>query len=142
MEKIVSYDTLKGHYVADACIVWCFDDRFTGLLHEFTKDLENFDLVKISGGAKVLAEGPSPARDFVQEQIAVSLRLYGTKKIILMLHEDCAAYGGSKRFADRETERGFYADQLVAAEEFLKGAMPDAVVETYYGAFDGLYRTK
>jgi carbonic anhydrase len=141
MEKIISYDTLKGSYVADACIVWCFDDRFTGLLREFTKGMENFDLVKVAGGAKALAEGPSPARDFLTDQVAVSIRLHGAKKVMLMLHEDCGAYGGSKRFADGETEQNFYISQLALARDFLRektGAVP---VETYYGTFDALYRT-
>ena len=140
MKKILSHDTLKGHYEAEACIVWCFDDRFTGLLREFTKDMENFDLVKVAGGAKALAEGASPARDFVQEQIATSLRLHGAKKVVLMLHEDCGAYGGSKRFTDQETERGFYIGQLAAARDFVSGFIGNISVETYYGTFDGLYQ--
>lgn len=140
MEKILSYDTLKGHYEAEACVVWCFDDRFTGLLWEFTKDMENFDLVKVAGGAKALAEGASPARDFVQEQVATSLRLHGAKKVVLMLHEDCGAYGGSKRFADKETEQVFYVSQLDIAQDFVESFVGDVPVETYYGTFDGLYQ--
>lgn len=139
MEKIVSYDSSREHYAADACIVWCFDDRFSGLLGEFSKGFKHFDLVKIAGGAKVLAGGTSPERDFVVGQIKTSVRLHGTKKIILMFHRDCGAYGGSKSFADDDAERLHFESQLVDARNFLVGEISDIPVEVYFADFDGLY---
>lgn len=37
MQKIINFQTNKEHYHAEACIVWCFDDRFTPVLNEFIK---------------------------------------------------------------------------------------------------------
>ncbi len=139
MKKIISHDTPKEHYGADACVIWCFDDRFSGLLGAFTEGFSNFDLVKVAGGAKALAEGPSSDRDFVLGQIRASVRLHGTKKIVLMLHRDCGAYGGSKQFMDADAEAAFYRDQLAAAEEFLKGEMADVPTEAYFADLDGLF---
>jgi carbonic anhydrase len=41
--------------------------------------------------------GISQARgrsEFVLEQIRKSIRLHGTRRVILMVHSDCGAYGG------------------------------------------------
>ena len=140
MKKIVSHDTPKDHYVADACIAWCFDDRFSGLLAEFAKDLKNYDLVKVAGGAKALAGGPSPERDFVLGQVKTSVRLHGTKKIVLMLHRDCGGYGGSKQFAGSDAEKAFFTDQLDRARRFVRREFPGLAVEAVFADFDGLHR--
>ena len=109
MELLVKFESLKEHYTADACVVWCFDDRFYKLLKAFGKQegFAHIDLVKIAGGAKALAsvESASPDHDFVLNQIKTSARLHGTKRVILMLHRDCGAYGGSKSFADLDAEK-------------------------------------
>ncbi len=139
MKKTLSYATPKEHYAADACVVWCYDDRFSGLLGALMKDLKNYDLVKVAGGAKALAGGPSPERDFILGQITTSVRLHGTKRIVLMLHRDCGAYGGSKQFADPDVEMAFFKNQLAAAKDFLKGEIGDLSVDAYFADFDGLF---
>jgi carbonic anhydrase len=139
MEKIVSFDSPREHYTADACVVWCFDDRFSGLLNVFVKDFKNYDLVKVAGGAKALAGEASPERDFVLDQIKKSIALHGTKKVILMLHRDCGAYGGSKSFADMETEKSNQTNQLAAAKKFLTSEIPNIPIDIYFAEFDGLY---
>ena len=60
MKNILPFRSPKEHYVADACVVWCFDNRFSVLLQAFTKGVKNIDLVKVAGGAKALAGDPSP----------------------------------------------------------------------------------
>ena len=127
------------HYVADACVVWCFDDRFSGLLGKLAKGFKNFDLVKIAGGAKALAGDASPERDFVLSQIKTSVRLHGTKRIVLMLHRDCGAYGGSKSFENADGEVTSHAERLVAAKKFLNNEVPGVPVDIYFADFDGLY---
>ena len=55
----------------------------------------NSDPIKIAGGAKVLASPEREAdREFVLDQIRKSMRLHGTRRVILMVHSDCGAYGG------------------------------------------------
>jgi hypothetical protein len=141
-EPVIKFDSPKDHYTADACVVWCFDDRFYKLLKVFGKqeNFKNIDLVKVAGGAKALAGTASPDRDFLLGQIKASIRLHGTKRIILMLHRDCGAYGGSKAFGDAEAERCHYSDQLEMARQFVKNEIPDVSVDTYFADFDGLYR--
>jgi hypothetical protein len=139
MERKISFQSSADHYVADACIVWCFDDRFSDLLGEFSKTFKNSDLVKIAGGAKALAGGPTFERDFVLNQIKTSIKLHGTKRIALMLHRDCGAYGGSKSFVDTDAELNSQKDQLSAAKNFLSSEISDIPVDLYFADFDGLY---
>lgn len=140
MDPFVKFDSQRGHYAADACVVWCFDDRFYKLLKAFGKQegFGHIDLVKVAGGAKALAGGGSPDREFLLSQIKASARLHGTKRVILMLHRDCGAYGGSKAFSDADAEREELVQQLRQAQGLVKketGLAADA----YFADFDGLY---
>lgn len=142
MKKIVGFSSPAEHYTADACVVWCFDDRFYKLLKAFGKQegFKNIDLVKVAGGAKALGEAPSPARDFLLDQIKTSIRLHGTRRIILMTHRDCGAYGGSKNFADGAVELAAHQVTLATAKNFVAGEIgAGASVEAYFADFDGLY---
>lgn len=142
MQKILSFKSPAGHYDADTCVVWCFDDRFSGLLRKFTKHLKNFDLIKVAGGARALAGEASAERDFVLDQIKISIRLHHAKRIALMFHRDCGAYGGSKNFSDENAEREYFENQLSVAKNFLNKEAPGILVETYFAEFDGLYGQK
>ena len=124
--------------------MWCFDDRFYKLLKAFGKQegFRNIDLVKIAGGAKALAGDASSDRDFVLGQIKASGRLHGTKRVVLMLHRDCGGYGGSKSFANADTEKAELMKQLHQAQDFVKREMSGVeslVVDAVFADFDGLY---
>jgi carbonic anhydrase len=140
--KVLSFISSGEHYAANACIVWCFDDRFYKLLKAFGKQegFGHIDLVKVAGGAKALAGDASPDRDFVLNQIKTSVRLHGTKRVILMLHRDCGAYGGSKAFSDADVEREELAKHLGAGRDLVKKEVPDVSVDAYFADFDGLYK--
>jgi carbonic anhydrase len=140
-EPLIKFDSSKEHYTANACVVWCFDDRFYKLLKAFGKQegFAHIDLVKIAGGAKALAGDASPDRDFILNQIKTSVRLHGTNHIILMLHRDCGAFGGSKNFPDSGTEKTELAEKLRHAVDFIKTELPDIQVDAYFADFDGLY---
>jgi len=142
MKKILSLRTPMEHYTAHDCVVWCFDDRFTPLLTLFSKGLGNFDLVKVAGGAKALAGGPSPDRDFVMGEVKASIKLHGTKRVILMTHRDCGKYGGSKAFTSGDAEKSYHGAQLTAAKQFVESEVPGPQVETYFADTDGLYATE
>ncbi len=128
--------------MADACIVWCFDDRFSKLLEEFvkTRGYKNYDLVKIAGGAKALASPENESeRLFILKQIRTSINLHQAARVILMCHEDCGAYGGKKAFAgDKDEQEKIYAD-LKEAVHILKNNLPrDVKVEMVFADFEGI----
>lgn len=148
-EPVVRFESQKDHYTADACVVWCFDDRFYKLLKAFGKQEKwgHIDLVKVAGGAKALAGGQSsdgsPSdRDFLFGQIKASIRLHGTRRVILMTHRDCGGYGGSKNFMDAGAERAHHEAQLRFAKDFVSSEIPDTRVDTYFADFDGLYAVR
>ena len=140
-EPVIKFQSSKEHYTADACVVWCFDDRFYKLLKAFGKqeNFKNIDLVKIAGGAKALGGEAGPDRDFVLGQLKASIRLHGTKRVVLMLHRDCGAYGGSKNFPDANAELEHHTARLKAAKDLL-GKEVNVPVDMYFADFDGLYK--
>lgn len=141
-KKVLDFDSPKDHYEADACVVWCFDDRFFKLLKAFGKreGFAKIDLVKLAGGAKALASEGSSERDVVVNQIGTSIRLHGTKRVILMVHIDCGGYGGSKSFGyDHEKEFEHHTEELRKAATFLARPFPNLAIECFIADFDGLH---
>ena len=97
MKKVFHFDAPREKYHCDAAILWCFDNRFELGFRKFLKRLGVMysDPIKIAGGAKCMASPDHETdREFVLEQIRKSMRLHGTRRVILMLHSDCGAYGG------------------------------------------------
>ncbi len=124
MNKIIDFETNKEHYHAQACIVWCFDNRFTPALNEFTrnKNYQHYDLIKVAGGAKSLA---SPEKEIEEEyilkQIEISLKLHHAQRIVLMNHSDCGAYGGLQAFENNEAkEKETHIKELQTAKGVLQ----------------------
>lgn len=80
-------------------------------------------------------------RDFVLEQIRKSIRLHGTRRVILMLHSDCGAYGGlAGGFGgDAEVEAEHHEQELQRAAANLKAAIPGVEVQGYFVDFDGIW---
>jgi carbonic anhydrase len=144
MNKIIDFQTNKEHYHAQACIVWCFDNRFTPALNEFikNKNYQHYDLVEVAGGAKSLA---SPEKEFEEEyilkQIEISLKLHHAQRIILMNHSDCGAYGGLKNFENNEAkEKEEHAKELSMAKEFLQKNLSSQVpIDLIFVDFTGIY---
>lgn len=143
MNQAVSHKTNPDHYVADACIVWCFDDRFSGALTAFAKavGMKNYDLVKIAGGANVLSMPENEqGRSFVLNQIEISLKLHHTKRVVLMMHKDCGACGGSKAFGnDEQKELAALKEKLAVAKKFIEENLSQKVpVDIVLVDFEGI----
>ena len=143
MRKLFHFDSPRERYQCDAAIVWCFDNRFETAFRKFLKRIGvvNTDPIKVAGGARCLA---SPAqegdREFVLEQIRISMRLHGTERVILMVHSDCGAYGGLEAFGgDIAAERLHHRDELRRAAEALAQQIPGVRVDGYYVDFEGVW---
>src|SRR5260370_38004516 len=128
MHKVFHFDSPRQRYRCDAAIVWCFDNRFEVVLRRLVKrlGLSYYDPIRIAGGTKCLAS-PDHDRDreFVLEQIRISMRLHATETVILMLHSDCGAYGGVPGLARDNalgTER--HRQELQSAAPSFKTGIP------------------
>jgi len=144
VEKVFHFDSPREKYHCDAAVVWCFDNRFELGFRKFLKRIGvfNTDSIKIAGGAKCLASPDHETdREFVLDQIRTSMRLHGTRRVILMLHSDCGAYGGLDGGfkGDARAEADHHHAELLHASGNLKKAIPDIDVDAYFVDFEGVW---
>ncbi len=144
MKKVFHFDAPREKYHCDAAILWCFDNRFELGFRKFLKRIGvmNSDPIKIAGGAKCVASPEHEAdREFVLDQIRKSMWLHGTKRVILMVHSDCGAYGGLVEGfgGDTAAEAAHHERELRRAAANLKAAIPDIEVEGYFVDFEGIW---
>jgi carbonic anhydrase len=78
-------------------------------------------------------------REFVLEQIRKSMRLHGTKRVILMVHSDCGAYGGLAGgfHGDSRAEAVHHERELQRAAVNLSEAIPGIEIQGYFVDFEG-----
>jgi len=144
VKKVFYFDAPREKYHCDAAILWCFDNRFELGFRKFLKRIgvTNSDPIKIAGGAKVLASPEHEAdREFILEQIRKSMRLHGTRRVILMVHSDCGAYGGlAEGFrGDAAAEAVHHERELQRAATNLKTMIPGVAVQGYFVDFEGIW---
>ena len=75
------------------------------------------------------------------EQIRKSMHLHGARRVILMLHSDCGAYGGLEGAfgGDATAERVHHREELRRAAENLARAIPGVEVTAYFVDFEGVW---
>lgn len=117
---------MNNHSCA-AAIVTCIDFRFQEYIDKWIADNfypKSFDRVAFAGGVKNL--------DTIIGQIDISERLHHIKKVVLINHEDCGAYGEAGT-AEK------HAEDLKNAATQIKQQYPDLTVKTYYLHLDGTF---
>jgi hypothetical protein len=143
MTKVFHFDTPHEPYRCDAAILWCFDHRFELGFRKFLKHIgvTHTDPIKVAGGAKCLASPDQESeRQFVLEQIRKSIRLHGTRRVILKVHSDCGAYGGLAAFGgDARREAEHHCAELRLAAANLRAAIPDLEIQGYFVDFEGVW---
>lgn len=144
MKKVFHFESPREEYHCDAAILWCFDNRFELSFAKFLRRIGvvHSDPIKIAGGAKCLASPEQESdREFVLEQIRKSMRLHGTKRVILMVHSDCGAYGGlaGAFHGDAQAEALHHKLELQHAAAKLAEAIPGLAIQGYFVDFDGIW---
>jgi hypothetical protein len=143
MKKLYHFDAPRERYVCDAAVVWCFDNRFETGFRKFLQraGVTYWDAIKIAGGTKCLASPAAESeRQFVTDQIRISMRLHQTRRVILMLHSDCGAYGGLEAFGnDARAEAEHHQAELRKAADYLRQEIPDLQVDPYFVNFEGVW---
>ena len=76
------------------------------------------------------------------KQLEISSRLHGIKRVILVAHQDCGAYGGSKAFASIDDEFKRYNDDLNTTETLIKEKYPTLEVKKFIATFDDVGEIK
>ncbi|HUB80921.1 MAG TPA: carbonic anhydrase [Bryobacteraceae bacterium] len=134
MQKLFHFDCPREHYQADACVIACYDFRFEAQVRKFLRrqGVEAYDQVKIPGSVKAIAKPDRDSdRDLVAGMVLTSIKLHGTRRLMLFAHNECGAYGG----APAET---IIAD-LGAAAQYFTSLDPTLRVDPYFCDFDGVY---
>jgi carbonic anhydrase-like protein len=135
MEKAFHFDSPAEVYKADACVLSCFDYRFTLAVRKFLRrrGLGAVDHIQIPGSAKALAAPDRESdRDFVLGMVRTSIRLHASERMLILGHNECGAYPG----APPET----VAADVARAAEIVRAAEPSLTIECYFCDFDGVYR--
>ncbi len=146
MRKVFHFDSTPEAYVADAAVLCCFDHRINLAVRKFLqrRAIAHPDMIIVAGGAKILASPRNDCeRDFILEQIRLSVNLHACRRIILMSHSDCATYGGLARFkGDPEAECAHHQADLQRAAKLVQSEFSNLSVETYFVNFDGIWESK
>ncbi|MFA5126724.1 MAG: carbonic anhydrase [Patescibacteria group bacterium] len=127
MGYLVPNDLLQEHECPLA-VIKCVDFRFRESDQEFVaKGLgyKNFDLYAWPGSAKDVLKNNGFKVSFINSIITVSKNLHQVKKLLLLWHWDCGAYGGSKNFSDAATEEQAYNKDLQTVKEMLAKELPE-----------------
>ncbi|MFA5878259.1 MAG: hypothetical protein WC845_02745 [Candidatus Staskawiczbacteria bacterium] len=142
MGQAIQFTTPSDHYdfrkEKGCCILWCTDARFTPALDKFVAErgYMRYDLIRIAGGANVLATPEGDGARFVIGQFGALHNLHHFDSIILMMHQDCGACGGSKAFGDdcaRELQD--LNLRLSTACKAVRDSLPSIKVETVLVTF-------
>lgn len=142
MRKVFHFDSSPDPYIADAAVLCCFDERIRHTVQKFLKKqvILRPDMIVVAGGAKTLASPRNDfERDFILEQVRMSILLHKTERVFLMSHSDCATYGGLAAFGgDRERESAHHNTELCRAAELIKEKFPEIRVECFFVNFEGV----
>jgi hypothetical protein len=144
LKRVFHFDSPREWYVCDAAVLSCFDHRFDSGFRMFLQRIGvvNPDHIRVAGGANYLAApGSDSDRGFVLDQIRKSVRLHGTRRVILMAHSDCGAYGrleGGFR-GDAQAEAAHHQRELARAAATLTEAIPGLEVQAYFIDFEGVW---
>jgi hypothetical protein len=143
MEKIFHFDSPPEPYVADAAVLCCFDQRIRLAVTKFLQrqSILRPDMIVVAGGAKTLASPRNDfERDFILEQVRMSIRLHQTAQMFLMSHSDCATYGGLRAFdGDTAREMAHHRQELQRAAVLVKQNFPDLTLKCFFVDFGGIH---
>lgn len=116
-------------------VLCCVDFRYIDPVLAFVKrrfGIKACDVKTDPGGVKTLLDSKPEIRQSIITNVKLIRERHDVKTLVLVNHQDCAAYGGSKRFASLKAEATFHAGQLLKARAILKPKCPALDVQTFY----------
>lgn len=124
----------KNIHSCEAVVLSCIDFRFWRETVKFVEDelgIKNFDFPSLPGAAKAINECAD--NDITMQCVSVPCDLHHAKKLVLVNHQDCGAYGGSKIFkGDEFAEQRFHEQELQKAKEKVLVKYPNLEVILVY----------
>jgi len=146
MIEAISYQNKfkdQGHQ-CQSLVIRCMDFRFHRQLDQLLDELYSeeggfgdYDSPGPAGGAsKAIVDEAS--RPVVFSAIDIAKDKHQIKRILIIDHIDCGAYGGSSRFSTPEEEGMFHMGELNKAKDILTTKYPSLEVVTLYQDWDSL----
>jgi hypothetical protein len=122
----------KDIHSCEAVVLCCIDFRFWKETAEFVEKelgLKSYDFPSLPGSAKAINE----CNDLANSCISVPCDLHHVQKIVVVNHQDCGAYGGSKVFnGDSGIEQKFHEEELKKAKAKILEKYPEKEVILVY----------
>jgi hypothetical protein len=123
---------------AQAVVQTCIDFRFRQALNDFLENelsLYQIDIKSDGGGVKKIVE-EGPVREWIFANYQIAFDLHGVDRVILINHQDCGAYGGSKAHENLEKELESHELQLRHAVSIVRAKFPEKEIEAYLALID------
>ncbi len=114
-------------HTAQALVTTCIDFRLQEAINKWIAQHfqpKTYDRVALAGGVKNL--------DTILGQIDIAVKLHHIKKVVLINHEDCGAYGETSTLQK-------HAEDLKAAKAKVNEVYPELAAEIYYLHLDGTF---
>lgn len=115
------------NHQANAIIITCIDFRLQEYINDWIFEnfqVGTFDRVALGGGVKNL--------EVILNQCEIAKNLHHIKKVVLINHEDCGAYGADGTYEKHKAD-------LYEAKVQINKLHPELEVETYYLHLDGTF---
>ena len=120
--------------IQPALIICCKDYRYIQPTQYFVKrrlGIRWYDLKATAGGVRAMLESPPTVRRWILRDIDLVYRLHNVRRVILVHHEDCAAYGGSAKLGSLTRQRRFHRAELQRAARVLKREFHGLTVQAF-----------
>lgn len=122
MSHVIPNEHLNKHECPLA-VIKCVDFRFRKSDQEFIEKclgFDHFDLYAWPGSAKEVHKNNGFKASFIEKILEVSKNLHNVRKLLLLWHWDCGAYGGSKSFDSATEEENAYLADLNKIKDALR----------------------
>jgi carbonic anhydrase len=130
---------LTNRHEVEALLLTCIDFRFWSAAINFLLKhlgLKTIDIKTDAGGAKSINSGEHSIRRWILDNAEIAIKKHKVKRVIAMVHFDCAAYGGSQRFGSAAEELRFLMDEVGKACRSLSNEL-SVSIEGYVLVIDG-----
>lgn len=121
---------LLGAHECEALVVTCIDFRFHEAAREFVRSqlgVTTFDLLTVPGACRGVAEKNDLGK-YIADAIALAYRLHKIKKVIIINHGTCGAYG----IQDQKRELATQIEDLKKADAILGDLFPDLSFQLFF----------
>ncbi len=117
-------------------VLMCMDFRFHEKLAQVIghSGYRQFDLLALPGGSKSVVDESS--RGVMLAAIEIGVSAHKVKRVIIVDHVDCRAYGGSEAFESPEAEELRHTEALLEASGIVRERFPELEVVLVYAAWD------